>query len=178
MDAGILERRQYQASPPRHDYHLTAAGRELVPVMHALRDWVTSGPSVNRRCGPNTTATRSTRTWPAQPAASPSAGRTSSSSPPRPAGTSPARSSRQKHPARNPQPPPRAPGVQHANSERTAASSRSDDSCHPALGQTVLAADQGRQPTLEPQAGRRSEPRSTDLRGQRLDELGVGPSAE
>ena len=32
-------RRQYQSSPPRHDYHLTAAGRELVPVMHALRDW-------------------------------------------------------------------------------------------------------------------------------------------
>ena len=22
-----------------HDYHLTAAGRELVPVMHALRAW-------------------------------------------------------------------------------------------------------------------------------------------
>ena len=37
--AGILERRQYQASPPRHDYHLTAAGRELLPVMHALRAW-------------------------------------------------------------------------------------------------------------------------------------------
>ena len=39
VNAGILERRQYQASPPRHDYHLTAAGRELVPVMHALRAW-------------------------------------------------------------------------------------------------------------------------------------------
>jgi DNA-binding HxlR family transcriptional regulator len=37
--AGILERRQYQSSPPRHDYHLTAAGRELEPVMHALRAW-------------------------------------------------------------------------------------------------------------------------------------------
>jgi DNA-binding HxlR family transcriptional regulator len=35
--AGILERRQYQSSPLRHDYHLTAAGRELLPVMHALR---------------------------------------------------------------------------------------------------------------------------------------------
>jgi HxlR-like helix-turn-helix len=34
-----LARRQYQSSPPRHDYHLTAAGRELVPVMHALRAW-------------------------------------------------------------------------------------------------------------------------------------------
>jgi DNA-binding HxlR family transcriptional regulator len=39
VDAGVLERRQYQSSPPRHDYHLTAAGRELVPVMHALRAW-------------------------------------------------------------------------------------------------------------------------------------------
>jgi HxlR-like helix-turn-helix len=37
--AGILERRQYHASPPWHDYHLTAAGRELLPVMHALRAW-------------------------------------------------------------------------------------------------------------------------------------------
>ena len=37
--AGILERRQYQASPPWHDYHLTAAGRELLPVIHALRAW-------------------------------------------------------------------------------------------------------------------------------------------
>jgi DNA-binding HxlR family transcriptional regulator len=39
VDTGILERRQYQSSPPRHDYHLTAAGRELVPVMQALRAW-------------------------------------------------------------------------------------------------------------------------------------------
>ena len=37
--AGILERRQYQSSPRRHDYHLTAAGRDLVPVLHALRAW-------------------------------------------------------------------------------------------------------------------------------------------
>jgi DNA-binding HxlR family transcriptional regulator len=37
--AGILERGQYQSSPPRHDYRLTAAGRELVPVLRALRAW-------------------------------------------------------------------------------------------------------------------------------------------
>jgi DNA-binding HxlR family transcriptional regulator len=37
--AGILERRPYQSSPPRHDYHLTAAGRELLPALHALRAW-------------------------------------------------------------------------------------------------------------------------------------------
>lgn len=37
--AGILERRQYQTSPSQHDYHLTAAGRELLPALHALRAW-------------------------------------------------------------------------------------------------------------------------------------------
>ncbi|HEX3816156.1 MAG TPA: helix-turn-helix domain-containing protein [Mycobacteriales bacterium] len=37
--AGVLERRQYQESPPREDYHLTAAGRDLIPVLHALRQW-------------------------------------------------------------------------------------------------------------------------------------------
>ena len=57
VDAGILERRQYKSSPPRHDYHLTAASRELVPVMHALRAWgdkwaVDSPPSVfGHSCG-------------------------------------------------------------------------------------------------------------------------------
>jgi len=37
--AGVLERRQYSAAPPRSDYHLTAAGQELVPVIAALRAW-------------------------------------------------------------------------------------------------------------------------------------------
>ncbi|MFI5798751.1 winged helix-turn-helix transcriptional regulator [Streptomyces sp. NPDC051677] len=37
--ADILERREYQSSPPRHDYHLTEAGRELAPVLSALRAW-------------------------------------------------------------------------------------------------------------------------------------------
>ncbi len=36
---GILEQRQYQQSPPRSDYHLTAAGRELWPVLQVLREW-------------------------------------------------------------------------------------------------------------------------------------------
>lgn len=39
VDAGILERREYQSSPPRADYHLTEAGRGLVPVLQALREW-------------------------------------------------------------------------------------------------------------------------------------------
>src|SRR6201999_3004584 len=33
VGAGILERREYQESPPRSGYHLTAAGRDLVPVL-------------------------------------------------------------------------------------------------------------------------------------------------
>lgn len=36
---GVLERRLYQTRPPRHEYHLTPAGRGLVPVLIALQDW-------------------------------------------------------------------------------------------------------------------------------------------
>jgi DNA-binding HxlR family transcriptional regulator len=39
VDAGVLERRQYQQSPPRSEYHLTKAGEELAPVLHALLRW-------------------------------------------------------------------------------------------------------------------------------------------
>ena len=37
--AGVLERRQYQEAPPRFDYHLTKAGRDLLPVLRALMAW-------------------------------------------------------------------------------------------------------------------------------------------
>ena len=37
--AGVLEQQQYQASPPRSEYRLTDAGRELWPVVQALREW-------------------------------------------------------------------------------------------------------------------------------------------
>jgi DNA-binding HxlR family transcriptional regulator len=37
--AGVIEARQYQDSPPRSEYHLTAAGRQLTPVLQALREW-------------------------------------------------------------------------------------------------------------------------------------------
>lgn len=37
--AGVLERRPYQDNPPRSGYHLTRAGRELVPVLQVLREW-------------------------------------------------------------------------------------------------------------------------------------------
>ena len=35
--AGVLERREYR--PGRHDYHVTQAGLELWPAVHALMSW-------------------------------------------------------------------------------------------------------------------------------------------
>ena len=37
--AGLVERRQYSEHPPRFEYHLTDAGRELFPVLLALHEW-------------------------------------------------------------------------------------------------------------------------------------------
>ncbi|MEO5877418.1 MAG: helix-turn-helix domain-containing protein [Streptosporangiaceae bacterium] len=37
--AGIIERRRYHEHPPRFEYHLTAAGHDLKPVLNALRVW-------------------------------------------------------------------------------------------------------------------------------------------
>jgi len=39
VEAGVLERRQYSDAPPRSDYHLTAAGRGLLPVLRELMAW-------------------------------------------------------------------------------------------------------------------------------------------
>ncbi len=39
VGAGILERRQYRQHPARFDYHLTAAGRDLYPVIVMLMRW-------------------------------------------------------------------------------------------------------------------------------------------
>lgn len=36
---GILERRQYQERPPRHEYRLTPMGVDLFPVLMALARW-------------------------------------------------------------------------------------------------------------------------------------------
>lgn len=38
-EAGIIQRRFYADHPPRAEYLLTAKGRELQPVVRALRDW-------------------------------------------------------------------------------------------------------------------------------------------
>jgi DNA-binding HxlR family transcriptional regulator len=37
--AGVIERRRYSEHPPRHEYHLTEAGKDLFPVMLALHQW-------------------------------------------------------------------------------------------------------------------------------------------
>ncbi|MEU9974371.1 helix-turn-helix domain-containing protein [Streptomyces sp. NPDC051014] len=36
---GVIERRPYSEHPPRHEYHLTQAGRELFPVLVGLLQW-------------------------------------------------------------------------------------------------------------------------------------------
>jgi DNA-binding HxlR family transcriptional regulator len=38
-DAGVIERRRYQEHPPRFEYHLTAAGDELRPVLVSIQQW-------------------------------------------------------------------------------------------------------------------------------------------
>lgn len=38
-ESGVLERRQYQERPARFGYHLTAAGKELRPILLALSQW-------------------------------------------------------------------------------------------------------------------------------------------
>ena len=39
VEAGVLEKRQYQAGPPRYEYHLTPSGQDLLPVLEALLLW-------------------------------------------------------------------------------------------------------------------------------------------
>jgi DNA-binding HxlR family transcriptional regulator len=38
-EAGLVERRRYSSHPPRDEYILTPAGRELGPVLRELRVW-------------------------------------------------------------------------------------------------------------------------------------------
>ncbi|PRY04473.1 helix-turn-helix domain-containing protein [Paraburkholderia sp. BL25I1N1] len=36
---GVIERRLYNERPPRHEYHQTQKGKELDPILMALRSW-------------------------------------------------------------------------------------------------------------------------------------------
>jgi DNA-binding HxlR family transcriptional regulator len=59
VDAGILAKQPYQDNPPRHDYVLTDKGRDLWPVLTAMRQWgdkhaAPNGPPIevsHRGCG-------------------------------------------------------------------------------------------------------------------------------
>jgi DNA-binding HxlR family transcriptional regulator len=60
VEHGILERRPYQERPLRHEYHLTAKGHDLWPVVTSLMQWGDrhasrpQGPSIvleHRGCG-------------------------------------------------------------------------------------------------------------------------------
>lgn len=59
VEAGILTRVPYQEHPPRYDYRLTTKGRDLWPVLTAMREWgdrhaAPDGPPLlleHRSCG-------------------------------------------------------------------------------------------------------------------------------
>ncbi len=36
---GLIERVRYSEHPPRDEYALTSAGRDILPVLRALREW-------------------------------------------------------------------------------------------------------------------------------------------
>ena len=38
---GVLEKRLYTEKPQRYEYHLTAKGKELIPILHDLEKWGT-----------------------------------------------------------------------------------------------------------------------------------------
>jgi DNA-binding HxlR family transcriptional regulator len=37
--SGLVDRSRYQEHPPRHEYHLTEAGRDLAPMVKAIFAW-------------------------------------------------------------------------------------------------------------------------------------------
>ena len=39
VDDGVLEKRQYEDHPPRHEYRLTPKGRALLPVVLTMMHW-------------------------------------------------------------------------------------------------------------------------------------------
>lgn len=64
VEAGVLVRVRYSEHPPRDDYRLTDKGRDLWPVLTAMRQWgdrhaAPNGPPlevVHTRCGATTPA--------------------------------------------------------------------------------------------------------------------------
>lgn len=50
VDSGVLDKRRYQASPPRDEYVLTDAGRELWPAILLLARWADRHLPVDGPC--------------------------------------------------------------------------------------------------------------------------------
>ncbi|WP_327287508.1 winged helix-turn-helix transcriptional regulator [Streptomyces sp. NBC_01198] len=56
-NAGVVERRQYSEHPPRYEYHLTEAGKELQPILLHLFQWglkwtdAESSVAIKHSCG-------------------------------------------------------------------------------------------------------------------------------
>ena len=48
VEAGVLQKQQYETHPPRYEYVPTESGRALVPILQGLMEWgdryVTDGP--------------------------------------------------------------------------------------------------------------------------------------
>ena len=52
-DCGLIERKVYDTTPVKVEYRLTAAGRDLVPILCELRDWaVAYEPSLYEEVAP------------------------------------------------------------------------------------------------------------------------------
>lgn len=52
VEHGVMERHQYEAHPPRHEYRLTERGRALQPVLMVMADWAeTQLPKPTRSTG-------------------------------------------------------------------------------------------------------------------------------
>jgi DNA-binding HxlR family transcriptional regulator len=59
VDEGVLDKVAYSVHPPRYDYRLTAKGRDLWPVLTAMRQWgdkhaAPDGPPLkvmHKKCG-------------------------------------------------------------------------------------------------------------------------------
>ena len=39
QEAGLIRKVPYQSNPPRHEYYLTEAGEDLVPIVRAMARW-------------------------------------------------------------------------------------------------------------------------------------------
>ncbi len=59
IESGVMEKSMYSEHPPRYDYRLTEKGRDLWPIINAMRQWgdqysAPQGPPVrlvHRSCG-------------------------------------------------------------------------------------------------------------------------------